>query len=823
MKKNILSALTVICFIAASAAPGNGPEAKCPADKIGKNNEHFIATSHRIDDRGTITGRIITSDGIAAPYVTVSLKGTKLSVITDENGYFTMRHVPAGEHTLEVSLVGYETSTHSVIVNENKNAIVSITLNVNDKQLEEVTVRARKTGYVSKVPSASLRLNEPLLQVPQNIQIVTSATLADQQVISMSDNLIRNVSGAARLEHWGDLYTNITMRGSQIQAFRNGFNVVSSYWGPLTEDMSFVDHIEFVKGPAGFMLGNGDPSGLYNVVTKKPTGQTKGEASLTVGSFSLYRTTLDMDGKLSKDGMLLYRLNLAGQNKGSFRANEFNDRYSFAPVISYQIDDKNRITAEYVLQHARMSDVGSFYVFSPDGYATLPRDFTTMPAGIAPTKINDNSVTVNFQHEFNSKWKLTAQAAYYNYKQQGSSMWPSTVNPDGTMVRGVGIWDARSTMNLGQVFINGSATTGNINHRILAGIDMGDKDYQADWAQSHNLDLDDAPFDPHNPTYGTPGNGYPAFDGTLNLEARAVIAGGLIGQQYTGIYIQDELGFFNNAVRLTLAARHTNVSMVDFGGPAITANHITPRVGLSWSIDKNTSVYGLYDQAFIPQSGRMTSGKHVQPLTGNNVEFGIKRDWANGRWNTTVSVYRILKNNELAADPNSAPNSGLSVELGQKRAQGIEFDLRGTLAEGLSLIANYAYTNAEVTKVTEGVQGYAVGDVVPGFCKHTVNTWLSYKAQRGALAGFGASAGFSWQIDRAMTNFSKTNTALNLPDYFRLDGGVFWENQQVRLTLNAFNVLDKYLYSGGYYDYLSAYYWQAEPPRNFRFSVAVKF
>ena len=62
---------------------------------------------------------------------------------------------------------------------------------------------------------------------------------------------------------------------------------MNSYWGPLTEDMSFVDHIEFVKGPAGFMLANGDPSGLYNVVTKKPTGQTKGEVSFTLGSFDL--------------------------------------------------------------------------------------------------------------------------------------------------------------------------------------------------------------------------------------------------------------------------------------------------------------------------------------------------------------------------------------------------------------------------------------------------------------------------------------------------------------------------------------------------------
>ena len=42
--------------------------------------------------------------------------------------------------------------------------------------------------------------------------------------------------------------------------------------GPLTEDMSMVERIEFVKGPAGFMLANGDPSGFYNVVTKKPSG-----------------------------------------------------------------------------------------------------------------------------------------------------------------------------------------------------------------------------------------------------------------------------------------------------------------------------------------------------------------------------------------------------------------------------------------------------------------------------------------------------------------------------------------------------------------------
>ena len=56
--------------------------------------------------------------------------------------------------------------------------------------------------------------------------------------------------------------------------------------------MSMVERIEFVKGPAGFMLANGNPSGFYNVVTKKPSGRTKGEANISLGSFDLYRALL---------------------------------------------------------------------------------------------------------------------------------------------------------------------------------------------------------------------------------------------------------------------------------------------------------------------------------------------------------------------------------------------------------------------------------------------------------------------------------------------------------------------------------------------------
>lgn len=738
-----------------------------------------------------------------------------------------------GLHTLVVSLVGRVPAEQAVTVNAGETTTLELVLSESAKTLEEVTITDNANRYIARTTSGSLRLTTPIQELSQNVQVVNQVMLKEQQVISMSDGLVRNVSGLVRNEHWGDMYANISTRGSQIQAFRNGFNVVNSYWGPLTEDASLIESIEFVKGPAGFMLSNGDPAGLYNVVTKKPTGVTKGEVNFTAGSFDLFRGSLDLDGKLSRNGKLLYRVNLAGQNKKSHRANEYNNRYLIAPVVSYQLDDKTKVTLEYNYQRADMSNVGSFYVFSPTGYATLPVDFTQLPAGLPGTRIDDHSLYLNLQHSFNENWKITAQTARFLYYQRGSSMWPSLVNPDGTMIRNVGIWDAQSEMTMGQVFVNGRVKTGSVTHNILAGLDMANKEYLADWSQGH--DLDDSSitwnqdstftynlFDPQHPNLGVPVTGYPEFDRTKSLSERARAGYGYQTMAYSSIYVQDELGFFDNKARLTLAGRYTDLKQA-YAGPDDKAKHFTPRAGLSVSIDNQTAVYALYDQAFVPQTGMLSNGEKVQPITGNNTEAGVKRQWAGGRWSSGLTVYRILKNNELIADPNKAPTSGLSIELGQKVAQGVELDIKGEIVKGFNIIVNYAYTDSRVLKVANGVTALKEGDVVPGFARHTANAWLTYRVQTGALKGFGVNAGASFLGDRQTYWEAAPDPNQKIKDYMKLDAGISWEGDKVRVGLNVFNLLDEYLYSGSYYSYNKAYYWQTEAPRNFRLSVGYSF
>ncbi len=766
---------------------------------------------------GSIKGFVKLTDGNPAAYVSVMVKGSRQGAITNEEGVFNLQHLASGVYELEVSLTGYNDVMQSVTVTENAVSHVVISLHLSEKQLEEVIVKA-SSGYKSNFPSSTLRLNEPLNEVPQNIQVVTNKMFADEQITSMSDGVIRNVSGLTRLEHWGDLYTRINMRGGRASAFRNGMNITSS-WGPLTEDMSFVDHIEFVKGPAGFMMSNGDPSGIYNIVTKRPTGQTKGEASLMLGSYDFYRSTLDLDGKLSEDGKLLYRLNLMGQTKNSFRPYEYNNRYSIAPVISYKIDENTTLTTEYILQHANMSDVGSYYVFSTKGYGNLPRNFTTMPPALDPTIINDQSITLNLQHNFGANWKLTAQAAYFNYRQRGSSLWPSSVDSAGNMIRSISIWDASNISKFGQVYLNGDVQTGAIHHRILGGLDVGDKEYLADWNQSHQLDSVGAYFNVYAPNYGTPVNGYPIWDRSKSLRQRAGEYG-VVTQEYTGIYLQDELGFFNNILRITLAGRYTTVKQNNYN-TFTNGNRFTPRVGLSASVDKQTSLYALFDQSFDPQSGIRRDGKAVLPVTGNNVEVGVKKDWAESRWSTSLSLYRILQNNQTTADPSNTASENYVVQFGQTKTQGIELDVRGQLLPGLNLVANYALNDSKISKA-DAANKATIGNKVPGYAKHTANMWLNYKLQEGALQGLGVNAGFTYLVDRTTWSWG-TAGQQNLPDYFKLDGGLNYEKDKITVTANVFNLLNKYLYSGAYYGYGKVYYWQAEAGRNIRLGVSYRF
>ncbi|AEE49630.1 TonB-dependent receptor [Haliscomenobacter hydrossis] len=771
----------------------------------------LIGFSSAVAQTGNIKGRVSTSDGKAAEFVNILLKGTGKGASVDAEGAYLIEGVKPGIYTLQASFIGLTTQNQTLEVKAGQTASADFTLTTSSADLKEVVVTANPSKYVTDYPSISLRLKTPLLEVPQNIQVITRQTLQDQQIFDMQEGVIRNVSGATRSEHW-ETYTRIVMRGSRIAAFRNGMNVQET-WGPLTEDMSMVERIEFVKGPAGFMLASGEPSGFYNVVTKKPTGISKSEVGMTVGSFGTYRGTLDFDGLLSKDGKIQYRLNLMGQLKGTQRSFEYNNRVSIAPVLKFQINPNTSLTAEYTYQGVTMSPIGSNYIFSPNKLGSLPANFTSLEANMAPTEIKDQSIFVTFSHSINKNWKFTGQLAYLNFDQIGQSLWPSGFKGD-TMLRAASNWDILGQTRVGQFFVNGDVATGKIKHRILAGIDMGDKDFYHDWSQGGAINGSE-PFTVYNPVYGkVPASAYPVYDRSLSVRERGVHYNNL----YTAVYIQDEIRLLKDKLRLTLAGRITSTGDEDpYSGEANTEK-FTPRVGVSYSLNPNTSIYAVLDESFVPQAGATFDEKKFDPITGTNNEIGLKREWLDGRWTASVAAYRITKNNVLTPDPQ---HQYFSIQLGQTQTQGVEFDVKGQLLTGLEVTLNYALTDGKITKDTENNQ---VEKQLPGTDKHIANAWLSYRVPAGALKGLGLSWGISHASGRTAW-YGEYDRTLDptMPNYTRFDAAVSYQFAKFGIALNVNNLFDADLLSGAYYAWSQFYYWQAEAYRNARLSINYKF
>ena len=464
---------------------------------------------------GTVTGKITGESQQAVAFANVSLAGSARGAETDAAGRYTIKNVPAGRQTLLYSYLGMETASQEVLVRAGETVTAPpLVLRSRGQDLSEVLVRESRDRYATNAVSPSLRQATEIAKLPQNIQVVSGDLLRDQQVTSIMDGVTRNVSGVTTLEHWGN-FARINMRGFRLPAFRNGFNVSDS-WGPLAEDMSLVDRIEFVKGPAGFMLAAGEPGGFYNLVTKKPTAEATGEVTLTGGSFDFYRAALDLGGKATEDGKLLYRTNLMYQTADTHRGGEDARRFALAPALTYRASPRTTLTAEVNYQQAE-SYLGAAYVFAPVsvGYGGLDRNFKTTDDDFPVTDITEVMAFANLDHRFSDKWSATARAGYLRYDQTGASAWNGGVEDNGDVLRRVSIWDALSLGHYAQAFTNGRLQTGKISHTLLAGLDYTDKEYFADFFSGATSE---EAFNVFGPVYGT--FTAPEFDRSADLRDR---------------------------------------------------------------------------------------------------------------------------------------------------------------------------------------------------------------------------------------------------------------------------------------------------------------
>ncbi len=759
----------------------------------------------------SIKGKITDNNNEPLAGVNVIVKGTQKGDATNSSGLFFIKGLSKGKYILEVSIVGYEAKSISFLIKNQDKTIPPILLKPSKNRLKEVFVDGKLNK--TRIPSKSLRLKSSIKATPQNIQIVDNSIIEKQQITNMLEGLTRNVSGVSMIEHWGH-FARVNMRGFRLPAFRNGVNVQDK-WGPLSEDMFMVDRVEFVKGPSGFMMAAGEPGGFYNVVTKKPTSEKIATLSLMAGTQDTYRGAADFGGKIGGSDRFLYRLNVMYQTASSHRKFEKANRFGFAPSLSFKITKNTTLLTEFNYQSAD-SYIGAAYVFAPvsAGYGSLNRNFTMIDSKYPKTNIKELSLLNRLTHNFNDNWSVEAQHVRMNYNQEGYSIWTYKITESGDASRSISPWDAVSEGDYFQLYINGKFNTGGLRHKILTGYDFTDKNYYAHGFYT-SKPIDITPFNIYNPTYGN--KVIPTFDKSIPIKNRAKVY--QYGTKINSVYVQDEIGFLNDKIRLTLAGRYTKLDDKPSNKKEPeNIEKITPRVGFSADIIPQVTIYGLYDQSFTPATGTPRPGISFKPIEGKIYEGGIKSDFLNNSLKASLSAYIITKNNVSVRDPKNKPKERFNVQLGEVQSKGFEFDLQGKITNELNVLFNYANTNVEVTKDPNPKN---VGNKIPGHAKHITNGWVNYNfAKTSALKGFGLSLGYQYQIDRSSWRW-KADNKTDLPDYFRLDGAITWRYNKVKVGLNINNLLNKYLYSGA--NYGSYLYWQSEPGTNGRLSISYSF
>ncbi|TDO24524.1 TonB-dependent siderophore receptor [Pedobacter duraquae] len=693
-------------------------------------------------------------------------------------------------------------------------------------KLNEVHIKARKSAKIRKdTISASLKLDLPILQIPQNVISVSSALLQQQGTLELKD-AARNASGV----YFGynstpfDNSAVLQIRGFQGFTTLNGMSRRFSY-GASIDDEALIENVEFVKGPAGFLNANAEPGGSVNIVTKTPAQQHLNVVQ-TAGSFGLYRIAVDAGSAVKPRGFSA-RFNVAYQHKDSYLDFLKTEKYVVAPILQYNFSPGTFVLAEYNLVRGEAKNGASINKFRNQDDAlkdAIRLNYSDAP-GLPKSFAQNETGRFVIKHKFSDNWQITSQTSYLSAPYQTWYMTSkgSAVNFD---TRGNTLRRASYTIGNGntvnsQLFINGKLSTGSVKHQLLFGAEYTNS------KDSISLNNGKVEFAYNKNTYINSVD--PALvrqtTRTVKINNNTFLKSGFL---YDNITLQNKL-------LLTLGARYTMYDNDRFNTTARGAqpvkafkqHAVTPRAALTFLADSATSVFLLFDQSFVPQSGllatatdpitkEVSSSSAADPQRGNDLELGLKRNWFQSRLLTTMNGFHTTKTNVLVTDYEHA---GYVKQIGEVTSNGVEVDVIGNITDKFSISTNYTFVKARITKDVDEEQ---LGKELSQTPQQILNTWMQYSIPLQNMASVAFSIGQVTQLKR-----STSETHEYIPNFTKFDAGISYTTDRYFLRLLADNLTGKRYMSSG--DILlndtggKNYYFIEGEPFNIKVSAGIKF
>jgi iron complex outermembrane receptor protein len=243
---------------------------------------------------------------------------------------------------------------------------------------------------------------------------------------------------------------------------------------------------------------------------------------------------------------------------------------------------------------------------------------------------------------------------------------------------------------------------------------------------------------------------------------------------------------------------------------------LSPKFGLVYQVVKDkVSLFANYMNGFrnvSPVPGNEQAGYPVnlKPQQADQKEGGIKLDILQHKLAFTASYYDILVTNISRGITVNGQN--VTIQDGEQRSKGVEFDLIANPVPGLNIIAGYGYNDSKMVNAAPATKDRRPNAAGPS---SLANFWISYAVRGGHLRGFGGGFGGNYASENIITSTLATGD-FTLPSYTVFNATVFYNADKFRVAVKADNITNKE-YFGGWTTV------EKQMPRRFSASVAVKF
>jgi iron complex outermembrane recepter protein len=651
----------------------------------------------------------------------------------------------------------------------------------------EITVTAEREeegGYRAPNSTVGTKTDTPIKDVPQSIQVIPRQVLEDQAETSFNDAL-RNVSGVSqaaggRIDVRGFRATDSIKTNGSSNDRGGTFTIQGAESSNL--DLENVEQIEVLKGPASVLYGSGEPGGTINITTKQPEKEPSYRLQGRVGNFGFYRPSLDFTGPLTQDKRITYRLNAFYENSGSFVDFVKNEAFALYPVLRFEIGENTALT----LEGSYRQENGISRPSLPTRGTVLPNPFGEIPISrylgepdFDRREFEEYSIGYRLEHQFSDDWSIKNSFNYGSLSDEDQGV--SGGATDNQVVNREFFRSQFTQENYNfQVDILGKIETGWVTQNLLFG---------AEYTRGTGTDV--VRFSPipgtldiFQPIYGNVPDDLGVFQ--LAFASKST-------NTTVGVYAQNLISF-GKKVKLLVGGRYdwNSLKGEDFiTGETFKEDPVgafSPRVGIVYQPIEPVSLYANFSRSFLPSFGTDRLGNSFKPVIGQQFEAGIKGELFNGKASATLAAFDITRRNDFVPDPVDPDN--FSIQIGEIRSRGIEFDLSGEPLPGLRLIATYALTDSEITE--DNRPGF-VGERTLNVPLHSGSLWAVYEVQKGSLQGLGLGSGV-FVVGERVGNFPGATGAegderFTLNPYARIDALLYYRHDNWKVQLNVENLL----------------------------------